>query len=847
MTEVAIASVLIRPDTTGFRATLQAEVLAASKGVVVPISVVATGTGAAAVTKETKALEAALVSQGGVLLGNAEATTVDAVAKKRLAVSTIESAAALKVEKDIALQEGLAQRKAAADALASARAHEQLARGAGATSLSLLGIRGATLAASAPFLAGAAAITIFVKSIKVASSEEEALARVTKILGDTLGKQLESRAFGLAEGFGLSAEQALKAEGAFAQLLVVTGFTQTESAKLSERLVKLAVDFSALNDIPVDQTFKSFQLGITGNLRGMRQYVGQIRNVEIEQVALNQTGKATAKELTTQELAQARLTLIFRRGVIALNAYKERSHDLAGESRILSANLSNLATRIGQLVIPGFTELEHRANRLFAILGKIGSLKINIPGPDKKDSSLWDDLREAAFRASAGLVGSAKSMGQAGGAASSLGANIGALSQQFNLLAAAAAAARAAVLASLAGVSGQIAGLQEKVLDVRIAGGSIDQQIAAQQAIADKAAAGARKAGTKHVKQRRDFKRTQDSALAEIASLQAQQAAAAKKGAGAAVSAAKDLQQILDDADRAFLDAFGLREGAHQLRDVIVQRTNNLKDDIREGIAWRKVLQAQIALTKKTIHDVLLRAQTVLDLKIAVAIENAALDDLRRQRDDRIKARKQTIEQRRKDRIASLEESLQLNIDFAQMNKNVPAEIRAHQALLRELRRRKKHATEGTVEYRELRNRIREQELAIKELRKQTADRGKAFRALSFEFLQQQQGFAANLLSNLLPAGVLAGTVGGGTAKGFGGLPITDFTGGREDPTRGLGKAAQISEARDKGVTQGQMGVLIELTRQMVRILSGQKAGSQHPEAGRQRATGAAAMDILVM
>jgi TP901 family phage tail tape measure protein len=51
----------------------------------------------------------------------------------------------------------------------TARAHAQLRRGVLATSLSFLGIRGATLAASAQFLAGAAAISIFAKALQSSS------------------------------------------------------------------------------------------------------------------------------------------------------------------------------------------------------------------------------------------------------------------------------------------------------------------------------------------------------------------------------------------------------------------------------------------------------------------------------------------------------------------------------------------------------------------------------------------------------------------------------------------------------------------------------------------------------
>lgn len=66
-------------------------------------------------------------------------------------------------------QHASALRSMSSEAGRAARAQAQLRRGALATSLSFLGIRGATLAASASFLAGAAAIAVFAKALDSAT------------------------------------------------------------------------------------------------------------------------------------------------------------------------------------------------------------------------------------------------------------------------------------------------------------------------------------------------------------------------------------------------------------------------------------------------------------------------------------------------------------------------------------------------------------------------------------------------------------------------------------------------------------------------------------------------------
>ncbi len=147
---LAEARILVRPDTTKFRAELEAALaVATAKPIVIPI-VPAVAGGAAAIsglTSETSAFTAAQVSA---------ATETQAVA----AALVDETAAAT---------------AATAAQGAHVRSVNQLARGAGASGLSLLGLRGATLAASGAFLAGTAAVVGFSKAVQSAASLETEL------------------------------------------------------------------------------------------------------------------------------------------------------------------------------------------------------------------------------------------------------------------------------------------------------------------------------------------------------------------------------------------------------------------------------------------------------------------------------------------------------------------------------------------------------------------------------------------------------------------------------------------------------------------------------------------------
>ncbi len=183
------------------------------------------------------------------------------------AVETLRLAVAEQVTADAAVREAVALKASGRAAAENAATHEAAAHGITATGLSLLGIRGATLSASTSFLIGAAAVTVLAKSVKEASSEQEAAARAEAIFGDQT-KKLEKDASSYADTIGLSTAATLRFEASVGTALQTAGVGQDKIGGLSERLVKLAADLSAANHVPLEQTLKSLQLVIVDRLVG---------------------------------------------------------------------------------------------------------------------------------------------------------------------------------------------------------------------------------------------------------------------------------------------------------------------------------------------------------------------------------------------------------------------------------------------------------------------------------------------------------------------------------------------------------------------------------------------------
>lgn len=429
---LAEASVLIRPNTTKFRALLEAEITAIVETAAVPPVVVPVVTTAGAAATGVAENTAILSAQTEVLAANtaakernagadiertlgsreaatatelqaqaegvlsaitagaelragelskarfvlAETTRAGGIAEKAFALALEEGDAAIKASTADLVAHiealNLDARAAVKDAIATtggAKAHEQATRAITAQAASLAGIRGAVLTSSRPFLLATVAAVTFAKAIKEATSEQEALARVTKILGPAIGDVLAKDAQTLANSFGLSAIQALQFEGSLAEVFHNLGLGKQQTALFSEQVVKLAADMAAFNNTSPDVTLKALQLGISGNLRSLRPYIGALRQADVTNEALAESGKKSVKSLTSQELALARLTLIFRATANQQGAAAARAGELAQQSRILSANLSDLGASLGKLLIPG---LSQEVQGLNVVLTQVG-------------------------------------------------------------------------------------------------------------------------------------------------------------------------------------------------------------------------------------------------------------------------------------------------------------------------------------------------------------------------------------------------------------------------------------------------------------------------------------------
>lgn len=818
---MAEAQVLIRPNTARFRAELEAQLKAATKGIIIPVAAAPVSAGNVAV--QQKAVKTAR-EEGRVLRDNAKATRE------------------------------------------AAKAHEALARGAGSSLLSMLGVRGATLAASTAFLGGAAAVTLLAKSVEGAVEDQETLFRVTRILGTELGEGSRQWSQKLVNSFGLADDAALKFEGSFAEVFHNIGIAPEQNAKLSQSLVELAADMAAFAHVPVEATLKALQSGISGNTRGLRQFIGEISRAETAQEALRETGKQSADQLTKQELTLARVNLIQEAAANQVGSFAARADELSGKSAILKANLDALGDSIGGPLLGALSEIVGEINKAvkgfkflvevvdrftpatergdgsatafgqalhflgqgakFAALGAV-SLPVAIAEATREMLKGSDAARE--LNGSLTQIGFAKLMGDI-----PLVTNL--LGQMSNAFDVAAAKFRQGLHLQVTITTNQLDTRNRNLLRAQAEGAPLSTQLGlAQQAIdaaQKRVAAVDRLAGlSQSVKQKKQTDALNDLLAARNAQegIQSEIDSANKSVASGTAKAAKSAQEILDEQDQQLTTAQDLAQGLIEIVKEKARGTKSLVDDLEADRKQVALIRRQIVEARK-IHDETLRKQTIQRLTLDLIQTQNDIDQLRRQQAE-------NRAERRKARIERQFESVDLDIDLAQTNKNVQAEIRARQRRIRLDEQRKRQVRGDIIATKQLRNDIAAQRAAIKELRKELAGRNDDLRRLEFDFLQTQAGFAATLLSNLLPTSAVAGTVGGGaisTPTGDLGPGPADFaTAAHKRPGKDLGAAAQV--AAQAGPTSGQFSTLITIQRSQLNVLLRLVGQRTHPEATHQR------------
>lgn len=205
--------------------------------------------------------------------------------------------------------------------------------------------RGMTTAVTLPLAA------IGALSINAASDMNESMNKVSVVFDDA-GQSVIDFTSTAADQLGMSQQAALEAAGTFGNLFTSMGMATGPAAEMSTDLLTLSADLASFNNLDPTQVFEKLRSGLVGEVEPLRALGINLTQATVEAKAMEMGLAATADALTPAMMIQARYALITEQSANAQGDFARTADGFANKTRIVKAQVKDLAAGIGQQLLP---------------------------------------------------------------------------------------------------------------------------------------------------------------------------------------------------------------------------------------------------------------------------------------------------------------------------------------------------------------------------------------------------------------------------------------------------------------------------------------------------------------
>lgn len=221
----------------------------------------------------------------------------------------------------------------------------------GKTSGALAALKPAAIAAGAA--AAAMAVKWAVGGIEMAQAAEQIERSFQKTFG-TAGDELLKRNEEIRLAMGLTEAEFQKLAVRLGAVQRNLGQTEEEAAEFAESVIKTAGDLAAFNgDAALTGQIAADMAGaFAGSAETMDKWGINLKQSQIDQRALNDTGKESIDMLTDLEKRTAALALIQEGAALSQGSLNEAMEDGATDSAELAAQTKDLQTKVGEGLLP---------------------------------------------------------------------------------------------------------------------------------------------------------------------------------------------------------------------------------------------------------------------------------------------------------------------------------------------------------------------------------------------------------------------------------------------------------------------------------------------------------------
>jgi hypothetical protein len=199
--------------------------------------------------------------------------------------------------------------------------------------------------------AGAMAIKIGIDSVKAASDLNEEVSKAEIIFGD-VADEIKAFAKTADRALGLTQKEALDAASTFATFGKASGLTGRDLAKFSKSATTLAADLGAFYNTNADEAITAIGAALRGESEPIRKYGVLLNQATIEAKAMEMGLYDGEGAISLQAKSLATYQIILEQTTDAQGNFAATSDDLAGQQKILKAQIENLKAEMGTGLLP---------------------------------------------------------------------------------------------------------------------------------------------------------------------------------------------------------------------------------------------------------------------------------------------------------------------------------------------------------------------------------------------------------------------------------------------------------------------------------------------------------------
>jgi len=203
---------------------------------------------------------------------------------------------------------------------------------------------------------GTAGVAAFTLAVKSASDLGEAVSKTSEVFGDSKDVVLDF-AETSADAFGISRRAANDYASELGLILLKTGSTRAESAKMSVDLVKLAADIASFNNISIDEALEKLKAGLVGSSEPLRTVGVLLSAAAVETKAAELGFEKVNGQFEEGAKVAARYALIIEQTKETQGDFARTSDSLANVNRRILASFEDISSSIGGAILPLYESL----------------------------------------------------------------------------------------------------------------------------------------------------------------------------------------------------------------------------------------------------------------------------------------------------------------------------------------------------------------------------------------------------------------------------------------------------------------------------------------------------------